>query len=158
VQDQGQGQSQGRAPSQGETQSQARFGPLWNIGCKMGEVALEADFWQRLGARLRLHETLPGVAGPVEYSLLEFGGTRILLTPTPVFEAALGYELRSGLTHAVFEVDDHDAACGAALSAGARQLTEARVFEAGFGKRRVAFFQSPGGLVFEALKIIEARV
>jgi catechol 2,3-dioxygenase-like lactoylglutathione lyase family enzyme len=70
----------------------------------------------------------------------------------------VGHELHPGLTHAVFEVDDHEAACAAALRAGARQLTEARVFEAGFGKRRVAFFQSPGGLVFEALKIIEARI
>lgn len=147
-----QGQPQGRA------RSRPALGPLWNIGCKATDVGSEAEFLQRLGARLRLHETLPGVAGPVEYGLLELGGTRILLTPTPVFEAALGYELRPGLTHAVFEVEDHDTACAAAVSAGARQLTDARVFEAAFGKRRVAFFQSPGGLVFEALEIIEARI
>lgn len=134
------------------------LGPLWNIGCKMTDIVAEANFLQRLGANLRLHETLPGPAGPVEYAILELGGTRVLLTPTPVFEEALGYNLRPGLTHAVFEVDDHDATCAAALRAGARQLTEARVFEAGFGKRRVAFFQSPGGLVFEALKILEARI
>lgn len=30
-----------------------------------------------------------------------------------------------------------------------------RSLEGGFGKRIVAFFESPGGLVFEALKIIE---
>jgi hypothetical protein len=135
-----------------------RFGPLWNIGCKAPDVKAEADFLQRLGGTLRLHETLPGAAGPVEYAILEFGGTRVLFTPDPVFSGALDHELHPGLTHAVFEVEDHAAACAAALRAGARQLTEARVFEAGFGKRRVAFFQSPGGLVFEALKIIEARI
>jgi len=134
------------------------FRSLWNIGCKTTDVRGEAEFLRRLGARLRLHETLPAVSGPIEYAILEFSGTRVLLTPDPVFSGALDHELHPGLTTAVFEVDDHDAACSAALAAGARQLTEARVFEAGFGKRRVAFFQSPGGLVFEALKIIEARI
>jgi catechol 2,3-dioxygenase-like lactoylglutathione lyase family enzyme len=132
--------------------AESRFRSLWNIGCKATE------FLQRLGARLRLHETLPAVSGPIEYAILEFGGTRVLFTPDPVFSGAVDHELPPGLTHAVFEVDDHDAACAAALRAGARQLTQARVFEAGFGKRQVAFFQSPGGLVFEALKIIEARI
>jgi catechol 2,3-dioxygenase-like lactoylglutathione lyase family enzyme len=135
-----------------------QFGPLWNIGCKVTDIAAESVFLQRLGARVRLHEELSGPAGTQEYEMLEFGGTRIFLSRKPVFEDALGYELRPGLTHAVFEVDDHDAACAAALSAGARQLTEARIFEAGFGIRKVAFFQSPGGLVFEVLKIIEARI
>jgi catechol 2,3-dioxygenase-like lactoylglutathione lyase family enzyme len=138
--------------------TQAALGPLWNIGCKVPDVPAEIDFLHRLGGQLRLHETLPGIAGPIEYALLELSGTRILLTPAPVFEAALGGDLRPGLTHAVFEVDDHEAACKAALAAGARQLTEARMIEAGFGTRNTAFFQSPGGLVFEALKIIEARI
>lgn len=138
--------------------AESPFRSLWNIGCKATDVRAESEFLQRLGARLRLHETLPGAAGPVEYAILEFGGTRVLFTPDPVFSGAVDHELHPGLTHAVFEVDDHDAACAAALRAGARQLTETRVFEAGFGKRRVAFFQSPGGLVFEALKIIEGRI
>ena len=77
---------------------------------------------------------------------------------SPVFESGLGYDLRPGLTHAVFEVEDHDAAIREISTAGARPLTEPRSIEAGFGRRRVAFFQSPGGLVFEALKIDEARI
>lgn len=148
----------GPKPPSAEPQSHASFGPLWNIGCKVDDVTAEGEFLQRLGAHLRLHETLPAPTGQIEYQILDFAGTRVFLTRNPVFEEALGYDLRPGLTHAVFEVDDHDAACAAAVRAGARQLTEARVFEAGFGKRRVAFFQSPGGLVFEALKIIESRI
>jgi catechol 2,3-dioxygenase-like lactoylglutathione lyase family enzyme len=134
------------------------LGPLWNIGCKTADVRAEVAFLERLGAHLRLHETLPGPSGPIEYAILELGGTRILLTPTPVFEGALAHELRPGLTHAVFEVDDHDAACEQIARAGARPLTVPRDIEAGFGRRRVAFFESPGGLVFEALKINEARI
>ena len=134
------------------------LGPLWNIGCKIEDLAAEIRFFERLGARLRLDETLPGLTGPIEYAILELGGTRILLTPTPVFESALGYDLRPGLTHAVFEVEDHEDAIRRITEAGARPLTEPRSIEAGFGRRRVAFFQSPGGLVFEALKIDEARI
>jgi len=134
------------------------LGPLWNIGCKTPDVGAEIQFLERLGGRLRLHETLPGLAGPIEYAILELGGTRILLTPSPVFESGLGYDLRPGLSHAVFEVEDHDAAIRDISAAGARPLTEPRSIEAGFGRRRVAFFQSPGGLVFEALKIDEARI
>jgi predicted enzyme related to lactoylglutathione lyase len=62
------------------------------------------------------------------------------------------------LTHAVFEVANHREACEAVLLAGGRLLMEPREIEAGFGRRLIAFFESPGGLVFEVLKIIEARV
>jgi hypothetical protein len=134
------------------------LGALWNIGCKVEDIRAESAFLQRLGARPRLHETLPGPQGPIEYAILDLGGTRILLTPTPVFEDALGHELRPGLTHAVFRVEDHDAACESIAQAGARPLTVPRDIEAGFGRRRVAFFESPGGLVFEALKVVEGRV
>lgn len=135
------------------------LGPLWNIGCKTPDVAAEIRFLQQLGANLRLHETLPGPHGEaIPYAILELGGTRILLTPAPVFEAQLGHELAPGLTHAVFEVADHEAAIQAITAAGARPLTAPRSIEAGFGRRRVAFFQSPGGLVFEALKIEDARI
>jgi catechol 2,3-dioxygenase-like lactoylglutathione lyase family enzyme len=134
------------------------LGSLWNIGCKVPDVGAEVRFFQNLGARLRLHETLPGVLTPVEYALLEVGGTRILLTPSPVFEGAIGHELSPGLTHAVFEVGNHREACEAVLLAGGRLLMEPREIEAGFGRRLIAFFESPGGLVFEVLKIIEARV
>jgi catechol 2,3-dioxygenase-like lactoylglutathione lyase family enzyme len=129
------------------------LGPLWNIGCKTSDLDGEIRFLEKLGAQLLLNETLPGVNGPIAYAILLLGGTRILLTPTPVFEDALPYSLPSGLSHAVFEVSDHGAAVRAIAAAGGRPLTEPRTIEAGFGKRRVAFFQSPGGLVFEALKI-----
>lgn len=131
------------------------LGQLWNIGCKTTDVAGEATFLQRLGARAVLHEALSGPAGPVEYALLELGGTRIVLTPTPAFESSLDYDLRPGLTHAVFEVNDPDAIVAEATAAGGRRITEARTIEGGFGRRRIVFLQSPGGLVFEAFRTLE---
>ena len=134
------------------------LGNLWNIGCKVADVGTEVTFLERLGGRLRLHETLPGLDGPIEYAIVDLGSTRILLTPTPVFESRLGRPLAAGLTHAVFEVDDHAAACATIERAGARPLTPPRTLQAAFGRRDVAFFESPGGLVFEALRIIEDRL
>jgi catechol 2,3-dioxygenase-like lactoylglutathione lyase family enzyme len=138
--------------------TQSVLGPLWNIGCKTPDVATEVRFLEQLGAHLRLHESLPGEDGPIEYAILELGGTRIFLTPSPGFEAGIGHPLRPGLTHAVFEVTDHDAAVRAISAAGGRQLTEPRSIEAGFGRRQIVFFESPGGLVFEALKIDRALI
>jgi hypothetical protein len=90
--------------------------------------------------------------------MVDLGTTRLLLTATPVYEPALGRSMSPGLAHAVFEVEDHATACAALEAAGARPLTAARTIEAGFGRREVAFFESPGGLVFEALHILEDRL
>ena len=134
------------------------LGPLWNIGIKVADVGTEIEFLERLGGRLRLHETLPGLDGPIEYAIVDLGSTRLLLTPTPVFEPSLDHPVVPGLSHAVFEVADHATACAAIEAAGGRPLTPPRIIEAGFGRREVAFFESPGGLVFEALHILEDRL
>lgn len=134
------------------------LGKLWNIGAKVTDVGAEAEFLQRLGGRLRMHETLPGLDGPIEYAFVDIGSTRVMLTPTPVYEKALGRSVIPGLAHAVFTVADHAAACEAIEAAGARPLTAPRVIEASFGVRDVAFFSSPGGIIFEALHIIEDRM
>lgn len=134
------------------------LGKLWNIGAKISDVDAEAKFLQKLGGRLRMHETLPGLDGPIEYAFVDIGSTRVLLTPTPVYEPALGRPVSNGFAHAVFSVTDHPAACETIEAAGARQLTAPRVLEASFGRREVAFFESPGGLIFEALHIIEDRM
>src|SRR2546428_1696314 len=144
-------------PTEASMNDEPVLGPLWNIGCKTPDVGAEIQFLERLGGRLRLHETLPGLAGPIEYAVLELGGTRILLTPSPVFESGLGYDLRPGLTHAVFEVEDHDAAIREISAAGARPLTEPRSIEAGFGRRRVAVFQAHRGAGFGGRQIPAGR-
>lgn len=132
---------------------------LWNIGAKVTDVESEVAFLERLGGRRRLHENLPGPNGPIEYAFVDIAQTRVLLTPTPVYEAALGRSITPGWAHAVFTVgDDHAAECARIEQAGAKPLTEPRQFEAAFGRRDVAFFQSPGGLIFEALHIIEDRM
>jgi catechol 2,3-dioxygenase-like lactoylglutathione lyase family enzyme len=131
---------------------------LWNIGIKAEDLDREISFWQQLGARLLVRETLAGPDGPAEYALLAFGGTRLFLTPKPLFEDRLNYSLASGLTHAVFEVDNLDQEYQRIVALGTQVLVEPTELTAGFGSRRIALFRSPNGLIFEVMQILEAKV
>ncbi len=131
---------------------------LWNIGLKVEDLDREIGFWEQLGARLLLRETLAGPDEEAEYALLEFGGTRFFLTPKPLFADRLTYHLLSGLTHAVFEVDDLNQEYQKIVGQGAEVLVEPTELRAGFGSRRIALFRSPNGLIFEVMQILESKV
>ncbi len=126
---------------------------LWNIGIKVADVKAEADYFVALGARLRLHERLTTPDGTFEYALLDFGGTRLFITPKTVFEDRLTSPPPAGLTHAVFEVADLDAEVERLRSLGTEVLISPTEISASLGSRRIAFFRSPGGLVFEVMQI-----
>lgn len=127
---------------------------LWNIGIKAEDLDREISFWEQLGARLLVREAL----GDAEYALLAFGGTRLFLTPNPLFEDKLNYPLTSGLTHAVFEVDDLEREYWRIIALGTQVLVEPTELTAGFGSRRIALFRSPNGLIFEVMQILESKV
>ena len=132
---------------------------LWNIGMKVDDIDSEIAFWQEIGAKLVLRETFTAPDGEkVDYAFVEFGGTRIFLTPKTVFEDKLGHELKPGLTHAVFEVDDLDQEYERLTNMGLEVLVERVEISAAFGSRRLAFFRSPNGMVFEILQILEAKI
>jgi catechol 2,3-dioxygenase-like lactoylglutathione lyase family enzyme len=131
---------------------------LWNIGMKVRDVAAEADYFVKLGARLRLHERLSMPDGEFEYALLDFAGTRLFLTPRTVFEDRLPAPPADGLTHAVFEVADVDAELKRLVALGTEILLPPVEVDAGLGSRRLAFCRSPGGLVFEVMQIRVSRV
>ena len=131
---------------------------LWNIGLKIEDLDQEINFLQELGAKLLMREKLSGPDGTAEYALLEFGGSRIFLTPQTIFEDKLNYPLASGLSHAVFEVDDLDREYQRIRALGTQVLIEPVEISAGFGSRRIAFFRSPGGFIFEVMQILEGKV
>jgi catechol 2,3-dioxygenase-like lactoylglutathione lyase family enzyme len=131
---------------------------LWNIGVKVADVAAEIAFFAALGGKLLLHEKLTTPDGAFEYALLEFGGTRLFLTPETVFENRLADPPPYGLTHAVFEVADLDAEVERLAALGTAILIAPQEISAGLGSRRIAFFRSPGGLVFEVMQIRESLV
>lgn len=129
---------------------------LWNIGVKVADVGAEIDFYVALGGRAMLHEKLATLDGEAEYAIVAFGGTRLFLTPKPMFEDRLEAPVPCGLTHAVFEVADLDAEVERLQAAGVEVLIAPIEVSAGFGTRRLAFFRSPGGLVFEVMEITES--
>ena len=129
---------------------------LWNLGMKVADLEQEVGFLVSLGGELLLREHLNTPEGPVEYALLSFGGTRIFLTPKTIFEDALPGPLHIGLTHAVFEVAELEPEVERIKALGTEMLLPPTEITAGFGTRRIAFFRSPNGLVFEVMQIVSA--
>jgi catechol 2,3-dioxygenase-like lactoylglutathione lyase family enzyme len=133
-------------------------GKLWNIGIRVADLDKEVSYFQALGAVLRVQEKLATKNGQFEYALLDFGGTRLFMTPKTAFEHALPEVPRDGLTHAVFEVKDVDATLQDLVAQGTEVLVAPIEIDAGLGSRRLAFCRSPGGVVFEVMQIRENRV
>ena len=86
------------------------------------------------------------------------GGVRMLLFETVVFEKLVSGGVRPGLTHAVYEVDNLDAEYARISALGAEVLVEPTEVSAAFGRRRLAFFRSPGGFVFEVMQVLERKI
>ncbi len=133
-------------------------GKLWNIGVRVADVTAEVAYFVGIGGRLRVHERLETADGAFEYAIVEFGGTRMFLTPKTLFEHKLPHALQDGVTHAVFEVDDMDAAMAELAASGTEVLVPPVEVSAGFGSRRLSFLRSPGGLVFEVMQIRESLI
>lgn len=132
---------------------------LWNIGMKVDDIDSEISFWEEIGAKLVLREKFTAPDGEeADYAFLDFGGTRIFLTPKTVFEDRLDYKLMPGLTHAVLEVEDLEQEYERLTGMGLEVLVDKVEISAGFGSRRLAFFRSPNGMVFEVLQILEGKI
>jgi catechol 2,3-dioxygenase-like lactoylglutathione lyase family enzyme len=131
-------------------------GKLWNLGMKVKDVEAEAAYFVALGGTLLAREKLTTAAGEVDYALLEFGGTRLFLTPKTIFEERLEEPLHTGLTHAVFEVGNFEAEVERVKAQNSEELLPPTEIEGAFGRRRIAFFRSPGGLVFEVMQALPA--
>lgn len=79
-------------------------------------------------------------------------------TPTPIFEKLLDQPPLPGLSHAVFEVENLEQEVERLAALGTRVLIPPLEISGSFGSRRLAFFQSPSGLVFEVMQIHESLV
>jgi catechol 2,3-dioxygenase-like lactoylglutathione lyase family enzyme len=115
-------------------------------------------FLREVGASLVLRERVSMVGEEREYAILMLGGVRMLLFETVVFENLVPGGVRPGLTHAVYEVDDLDAEYARISALGAEVLVEPTQVSAAFGRRRLAFFRSPGGFVFEVMQVLERKI
>ena len=125
---------------------------LWNYAVKVADLEDASAFYVRtLNAEPRIKGTVLGC----DYRLLRLGDTRIFLFTRAPYEDLLGEDLPLGFLHVVFEVEDFDARVAALKREGATFIMEPQEITAEFGRRRIAFFVTPGGVRTEIMEIIE---
>lgn len=131
---------------------------LWTIGVKVPDLERELTFHRAVGNEVVLDETL--VVDGIDYRvpLVKMGDKYLHLAETMVYEHQLGITLPYGPTHLVYVSDDFDADVERFLAAGATQIREPIEVSAGFGDRKVGFFRSPSGWIFEVARIHRHRV
>lgn len=131
---------------------------IWTLGAKVPDLDAEITFVQALGGELVLDDRIPFEGQEYRVPLLRFGDKYLHLAEQMVYERRLERPLPAGLCHVVFEVGELEGARVRALEAGAREVAPVTRVTAGFGTRDVAFFRSPGGILFELIRIVENAV
>jgi catechol 2,3-dioxygenase-like lactoylglutathione lyase family enzyme len=125
---------------------------LWNYAIKVADIEQATAFYVRaLGAELRVRSEVLGCA----YALIRLGATRVILFEKAPYEDLIGRTLPLGFLHDVYEVDDFEAQIARLRAAGVSFLMEPQTIEAAFGKRRIAFFETPDGMRTEVMQILE---
>jgi catechol 2,3-dioxygenase-like lactoylglutathione lyase family enzyme len=125
---------------------------LWNYAIKVAEIERAIGFYaDALGAEVRLRGEVLGCV----YALLRLGDTRLILFERAPYEDLLGRTLPHGFLHDVYEVDDFDERIARLREAGVRFLMEPQVIEAEFGRRKIAFVETPDGMRTEVMQILE---
>jgi hypothetical protein len=131
---------------------------LWNVGAKVSDLDEEVKFIQALGGSLVLDEILTVEGHSIRVVLMQLADKYLHLFGKAVYESRLGRELPEGLCHVVWEVNDFDLQRRRALEAGATEIMPPQFISAGFGKRDVSFMRSPGGILFELIRVYEHGV
>lgn len=126
---------------------------LWTIGIKVPDLERELQFHRDIGNQVVLDEVLRIEGIDYRIPLIKMGDKYLHLAEKMVYETELGIELPYGPTHLVYISDDFEADVNRFAAAGAEAIREPAEVSAGFGDRKVAFFRSPSGWIFEVAKI-----
>ena len=131
---------------------------LWTIGIKVPNLEKELDFQRAIGSEIVLDEHLALDGQQYRVPLVKMGDKYLHLAEQMVYEKALGETLPYGMTHLVYVSDDFESDVQKFVEAGASEIREPIDVSAGFGDRKVAFFRSPNGWIFEVVKIYRHAV
>jgi lactoylglutathione lyase len=127
---------------------------LWNYAVKVADMDKAIAFYvDALGADVRNRSEVLGS----RYTLLRLGETRVILFEKAPYEDLIGETLPLGFLHDVYEVDDFDRQIARLRAMGVRFIMEPTDIEADFGRRRIAFFETPDGMRTEVMEILEDR-
>jgi catechol 2,3-dioxygenase-like lactoylglutathione lyase family enzyme len=124
----------------------------WNLGVKVKDLDADLAFLEACGATQIQKGTIPLPEGDAPYGMAFLGPQRLLLFPHVIYEDTLAEPLKSGLTHVVYEVDDVAEVMQRFKGRGVMPMWGPEDLSTPFGRRRVVFFRSPSGLIFETFQ------
>ncbi len=132
---------------------------LWNVGMKCPDLEAELEFNRRMGHEIVIEKEPVTIGGKEQFqALVRIGDKYMVLAEEWGLEQFLPDEFAYGATHMSHSVDAIDSAVEQALGAGATLLHGPDEIEAQYGRRIVACFRSPGGMVFCLFQVLEHRV
>jgi catechol 2,3-dioxygenase-like lactoylglutathione lyase family enzyme len=131
---------------------------IWTLGAKVADLDREIRFVEALGGRLLIDDQIPYEGATYRIPLVQLGDKYMHLAQRMVYEDKLSTPLANGLCHVVYRVSDLELQREKALAAGANEVAPVSRVSAGFGVRDVAFLRSPGGVLFELVRILENTV
>lgn len=129
---------------------------IWNVAAKVPNLETEIEFIEKMGGKVVLDESLHVDGDDVRVVLMKWADKYMHLFERAVYERRLDHALPNGLCHVVFELqgsENLEELRRHALDAGARESMPKASVSAGFGTRDVVFLQSPGGILFELIKV-----
>jgi catechol 2,3-dioxygenase-like lactoylglutathione lyase family enzyme len=124
----------------------------WNLGVKVKDLDADLAFLEACGATQIQKGTIPRPEGDAPFGMAFLGPQRLLLFPHVIYEDTLAEPLKSGLTHVVYEVDDVAELLQRFKRRGVMPMWGPEDLSTPFGRRRVVFFRSPSGLIFETFQ------
>ena len=125
---------------------------IWNLGVKVRDLEAELAFLKACGATRIEKGTNQTPDGDLGFAMAFLGSQRLLLFPTVIYEGALSEPLKGGIAHAVYEVKDVAQVVDKFHSNGVSPLWGPQEVSTPFGRRRIVFFRSPSGFIFETFQ------
>jgi hypothetical protein len=125
---------------------------LWNLGLKVENVDDELAFLKACGATRIEKGTIATPDGDHLFGTAFLGNERLLMFTEVVYADTLPAPMKTGLTHAVYQVEDVSEILARFRRNGVSPLWGPVDLSTPFGRRRVVFFRSPSGFVFETFQ------
>lgn len=127
---------------------------LWDVGVKVRNLEEEVERCEKTGLEVVLRYSLQVKERNYDLALVRLADKYIILGEAFAYERLLDQPLQEGCAHVVYAVEDFDRKVKTALEAGAKPIGKPITEDGALGKRRVALFETPGGMLLEYVQII----
>jgi catechol 2,3-dioxygenase-like lactoylglutathione lyase family enzyme len=131
---------------------------IWNLGIKVRDLDAEIRFLEACGATGIERGMINTDKGDYPFGMGFLGNERLLLFSEVVYADALPEPMKPGLAHAVYQVDDLSLVIARFQANGVKPTWGPVELATPFGRRRVVFWRSPSGFVFETFQYLPGAV